>query len=227
VSLNQYHLTRITSHQKQKDPNQKPQMSYYHLYFSSYQDNQQHRPLWTWKTDNLELLAGMLAISPGIIYDLNTYSDRPNQAETFYLDSNTDLSSFRVMSEIFEDDIEKCTRDLTTINRYGLWLRGQQPFCYSLYRFSTSVFLQGILTLCQTFEVDFRSYLSGLPFSLSSQGGKIRWYTLDTYVIYQRQLTIDVPDSDDVEIEEQDDENIEVPLERTDDIVTFTDEIFY
>ena len=93
-------------------------------------------------------------------------------------------------------------------------MKGTKRFYYSLYAFQTNSFFQGVVSICNAFEVDFRNYIYGFPFDKFGNQ-----YALDNYVMSPYQIAQDAPDLDDVEEEERDDENIIEPLARTDDMI--------
>lgn len=170
--------------------------------------------IWELKVDNLELLAGMLAAAMGIMDDLNAESDL-----IYYVDSNADVSSFRLVDNLSEQYLRTSSVNKLKDGEIGIWLKGSERFVYSLYRFNTNAFFQGIISICNSFNVDFRNYIYGFPFD--KYGNQ---YSLGDYVMAPYQVGIDAPDIDDIEEEEEDDENINEPLARTDDIITFRDE---
>jgi len=53
---------------------------------------------------------------------------------------------------------------------YAWWLRDQT--LYDMYVFSDPEFPQGFISVCDSFEVDFRDYIAGPPFSLDPQTGE-------------------------------------------------------
>lgn len=52
---------------------------------------------------------------------------------------------------------------------YAWWFRDQD--LYDMYVFSDPEFPQGFISVCESFEVDFRDYSAGPPFSLDLQTG--------------------------------------------------------
>ena len=167
--------------------------------------------LWSLQIDDIELVAGMLAAGMGIMDDLNY----ENKSGRHYIDSDVDVSEFRISNDIIEDKIMINTCGVLENGEYGLWMKGNRRPYYNLYRFHTSSFFQGIITICNSFGVDFRNYIYGFPFD-----GHGNQYALGNYVMAQNQITQDAPDLDDIEDEERDDENIIEPLARTEIIIT-------
>lgn len=137
-----------------------------------------------------------------------------NKKDEYILDSDTDVSSFRIVSEIPEDKIVSNMKIVSDDGYYGLWIRGTNKYFYSLYNFRTSRFFQGIISMCDAFQVDFRNYIYGLPFD--KYGNQ---YALGDYVMTYSQMSEDAPDLDDIEQEEMDEYNTPEPLHRTDDII--------
>ena len=186
----------------------------YKLFFAS---TSSQVPIWELDLNDIELLAGMLAVGMGIMDDINF--DSPT---SYYVDSDADVSSFRLLSDVQEDQLELYSINRLQQNQYGIWLKGSRRFVYSLYAFRTDKFFQGIVSMCNSFNVDFRNYIYGFPFD--KDGNQ---YALANYVMAPNRMASDAVDFDDQEFEEQDDENIIEPLARTDDVYTFygTDDI--
>lgn len=187
----------------------------YKLFFRS---TNSETPIWELSVDDVELLVGMLAAGMGIMDDLNANS----KFVQYYVDSDADVSSYRLLADIPEELTRSLSTQRLQQGDYGIWLKGSTRFVYSLYRFTTNRFFQGIVSICNTFKVDFRNYLYGFPFD--SSGNQ---YSLSGYVMAPYQIGVDAPDIDDIEEEEEDDENINEPLARTDDIYTFHEGVDY
>ena len=160
--------------------------------------------IWSHQDDNLERVAGILAAGIGIVDDLN--EDRKGE---YYIDSSADVSSFRKVSSITADEITAYSCNRLTERQYGLWMKSNKRFYYSLYAFETESFFQGIISVCSSFGVDFRNYIYGLPFD-----GHGNQYALDGYVMTQYMIAQDAPDLTDIEEEEADDENVIEPLTK-------------
>lgn len=62
---------------------------------------------------------------------------------------------------------------------YGLFIKHHN--LYNLYTFSDPEFIQGIITICDAFNVDFRDYVAGMPFKYINQN-KI-YYAIEGYII--------------------------------------------
>lgn len=180
--------------------------------------------LWELYIEKIELVAGMLAASIGIILDIGSESNtQPGyKFYDYYLDSDVDVSEYRILSNIAEDDLQINSSNRLTEGQYGIWLRGSRKFHYNLYAFRTNYFFQGIISICHTFGVDFRNYIYGFPFD-----GYGNQYSLANYVMAPYQVGQNAPDLDDIEEEEQDDENINEPLARTEVIITSKDTDIY
>jgi len=161
--------------------------------------------LWSLMTDDIELIVGMLAASQGILaevhYDL---SSKPNLPQVRYnLDTNADVSSYRLVHQADEDEVFKQSENRLKEKEYGIWVKSSGAYTYDLYAFKTNSFFQGFISLCNAFQVDFRNYIFGLPFD-----GKGNQYALDGYVMTYNQKSEDTYDLDDVEEEEHDNENL-------------------
>lgn len=186
-------------------------MDSYRIFFAAIGSR---RVIWELYLDDIELLVGMLAVGTGIIEDLNASSTR----ERYYVDSDADVSLFRLLPDVPEDIVRSSSAGQIKPGYYGIWLKGMKRFHYSLYTFRTNSFFQGIVSMAATFNVDFRNYLYGFPFDMNGNQ-----YALSGYIMTSDQVGVDAPDLDDIEEEEEDDENINEPLSRTDDIITLRD----
>lgn len=176
----------------------------------SFEANTSEIIVWSIVLQDLELLAGMLSISPALTYDLHS----GNTEIEYNLDSNTDVSEFRLLHNIAEENVYKQSGGKLVDGEYGVWIRGRARGLYDLYHFRTNSFFQGIVSICHKFHVDFRNYIFGLPFD--KYGNQ---YTLEDYIMVPFQVVQDAPDLEDVDEEEYDDENQLQLLERTDEIV--------
>lgn len=186
-------------------------MESYRIYFAEATSS---FPIWELYVNNIELIAGMLAAGIGIMYELNSNSSLVQ----YYMDTDTDVSEFRLADNIHETRLQSVSGNKLHENEYGIWLKGRKQFVYSLYRFTSSKFFQGIVSICDTFQVDFRNYIYGFPFD--KYGNQ---YALSNYVMAPYQIGTDTVDIDDIEEEEEYDENINEPLARTDIIIVSED----
>lgn len=190
-------------------------LSPYTVFFAN---NIDKNPLWSMEINDIELVAGILAGSAGIIDDLNYET----KGITYYIDSDADVSNFRLVNSIPEEEIPgntcgkiACSNGTCNVlgcpepGQYGIWMNSGKKFHYSLYAFRKASFFQGIVTICNAFGVDFRDYIFGLPFD--AEGNQ---YALSGYVMTSYQIGQDAPDLNDVEEEEKDDENIIEPLKK-------------
>lgn len=180
-------------------------MAGYNLYFKTGEHT-----IWSFSTTDIELLAGMLAVSAPLSYDLQ-YNNGP----IYVLDTDVDVSTFRIAHNVDEDNIFQESGGKLVDGEYGIWLRGIRRGVYDLYRFRTNSFFQGIITICHKFQVDFRNYIFGLPFD-----GYGNLYTLEDYIMAPFQVVQDAPDLDDIEEEEQDNENLLYPYDVDGEITT-------
>jgi hypothetical protein len=160
--------------------------------------------IWSESYDEREIVAGMLAVGVGLIADLDF---RTHNAH-YILESNTDVSDYRVQASVPQERVSRNSCGITG-DDYGIWMRSAYAGHYDLYRFASTLFLQGVISLATAFRVDFRDYLLGLPFD--QVGNR---YTLADYIMSSYQVTVDAIELDDVEEEERDDENIIVPLNK-------------
>lgn len=172
--------------------------------------------LWSIVINDIEIVAGMLAAGTGILDDLN-YTSIQSTTHIYSLDSNADVSQFRLINSVAEESIGQSMCDKFVCNEadicgvnsnrikpgyFGIWMNSGIRFYYTLYAFRTPAFFQGIISMCGAFGVDFRNYIYGLPFD--ENGNQ---YALSGYTMIQYQTVEDVPDLDDIEDEEIRDEN--------------------
>lgn len=161
---------------------------------------------WSLVVNDLELLAGMLAAGSVIVIRLNQF----NENEDLYIDSSGDVSSYRILHLIPEENamVSKVVRTIRP-GFYGIWMPSGRPFFYHLYTFRLASFFQGIVSICQTFQVDYRDYVYKLPFDSSGTDFTFKGYELSAY-----DLVVDAVELDDVEDEEYDNENLIEPLRK-------------
>lgn len=156
---------------------------------------------WRFTVNNLELLAGIIAGSVGILDDYNFMinDNNKNTKKEYGLDTNLDISSFRVKQYITSKDIELYNGNIKP-DHYGIWLRSNVPFHYDLYSFKTIYFFNGILKICEMLNVDFRKYIYGSPFD----------YLGREYIDFSiKEIAIDVPDRQyEIAEEERGNENV-------------------
>jgi hypothetical protein len=172
-----------------------------------------NKEMWKINVSEIELIAGMLAAGAGITEILN-YKHRP---KLFYLTSTADVSKYRVEQEIEEGEMSSHMIGRLKEGQYGIWCASAKGFRYNLYAFTTPSFFQGLVSVCDNFNVDFRTIIYGQIFDMYGNQ-----YILEDYLMTDYQLAMDVPDSDDDvpdfysttdEKEREGDENIITPLE--------------
>jgi hypothetical protein len=139
---------------------------------------------------------------------------------------DADIRNHLVAGYIHSDDVTDITDALTTKldhRDYHWWIKSLPPTepqvetadagsYYSLYRFRTSYFVQGLLTVAHHCSVDFRQFAvaHGLPWKLSDDGGYIV-YKLNGYDLTNSMDQVVVEDSIFDEVEEQFNENLLEP----------------
>jgi hypothetical protein len=167
--------------------------------------NNETTPIWNKQVSNKELLAGMLAIGIPVTENFN----RNIENKIYIVTSTTDVSQYRVLQYIPEEELNRRACGHIMDNEMGVWCASDIIGHYHLYSFSSEVFLQGMLSLCATFETDIRDYIYGLPFD-----NKGVLYYIPTYIGPTNNIAFDTPDLNDREEEEADDENILEPLKK-------------
>jgi len=155
------------------------------------------REIWRKTISNMDILAGMIAAGIGIVGDINN----PLKDRFHIMDTDVDISSYRIHHYISQLEINNKSCAVLNKNEYGIWLKSDMYGYYSLYHFKNENFIQGILSICKSFNVDPRDYIFGLPFDLNNN----HYYLLGRIDPYYNYAT-DVPDLDDVDLEEFDNE---------------------
>lgn len=145
---------------------------------------------------NLETIAGCIAASLPVLADMD-------DAGGHYMDTDTNIDYFLAYNNVPEEAINYKSPQFLQDKEYGLWIRSENGFDYNLYRFKTSAFIQGIISVCNLFSIDFRDYIYGLPFDKNGQTYYFNNYSMVPPVLYS-----DAIDLDDVEEEEEDNENL-------------------
>lgn len=169
--------------------------------------------IWTMELDDLELIAGLLAGTMSLLQ----YLREPH----YYIHTDADVSNFRLVDNVTRDQIEQyslaemfcneCSNGPNEQFEYAVWMPSGTESRYSLYGFKTSKFFQGIFSICERFNEDYRNCIYGIPFSRSGKK-----YTFDGYNLVIFQEAQDAFDLSDVEAEEADDENIIDPFSVSD-----------
>ena len=165
--------------------------------------------IWSLRLNNIELIAGILAASIGIMENLNFEMNNMNTGFQYYLDTDADVSNFRLLRDIPEINTSFNTPGRIKPQHYGVWMAGSKRFYYNLFTFKTNSFFQGILTICNALNVDFRDYMYEFPFD--DMGNR---YTLQDYNLKIMQLAEDAIYLDDISEEERDNENLQEPLRK-------------
>ena len=170
----------------------------YTIYFI---DNISKNESWRFTVKNLELLAGIIAGSVGILDDYNYKINDNNNSikKEYYLDTNLEISEFRLKQYITSNDTV-LYNDLIKSDHYGIWLRSEVPFHYNLYTFKTINFFKGVLKICEMLNVDFRKYIYGSPFDYLGRNA----INFDI-----KEIAMDVPDRQyEIAEEERGNENV-------------------
>lgn len=130
------------------------------------------------------------------------------------LRTNGDMKKFLIVGYIYSDDIETVTNSYQLDkNDYHWWIKSVPPSpetrqsdYYSLYRFRTPHFVQGVISMADKCAVDFRTFTRGLPWK---PGGGV--YSFNGYDLTNFQAQVIVEDSLSDEIDEQNNENLVEP----------------
>jgi hypothetical protein len=157
--------------------------------------------------EDLELVAGLLAGTMSLLQ----YLREPN----YYISTDADVSHFNLVDDVVQEEIQKYSLaslfcDECDYN-YAVWMPSGTEGRYSLYGFQSSKFFQGIFSICDRFNEDYRNCIYGVPFD---RFGTKYTFANNSLIIYQ--VAQDAPDLSDVEEEEKDDENIIEPFSVSD-----------
>lgn len=134
--------------------------------------------------------------------DTSVLTDKDPNAK-YYFTTNFDISIFRKATYVLEDDIPERSINQLTNNEYGIWVKSDIKYQYDLYVCKTPYWYQGFLSLCESFQVNYKDYMYGLAFDAY---GVLYSFNNEVYTIAN--TAIDVPDLNDVEEEEADNEKI-------------------
>ncbi len=156
------------------------------------------KPVWS-VTVPEESLKGMMAIGPTILSEISA---------DYRLES-----AVRVKPRIRRRDVEQIGTEMCGLvpHGYGVWLRAKKPYHYNMYHFENDNFIQGFISMCDSFQVDFRDYMYRYPFDASGNS-----YAFEGYAMVPFNLGVDAVDLDDVFEEEADNENVNEPFEVDD-----------
>lgn len=171
---------------------------------------------WSVSIDNIELVAGMLAAGISILDNINySINNKPNSFShnlQYYFDSNVDVSYFCLLNKIAEEDIPTKSIGQVKGSNLGIWMKSETRFFYNLYSYQSSKFIDGIYSICNAFNVDYRFCIYELPFNINYQS-----YPLPGYENVSKQIFI-IPQEndglDDVKEEEENNENLIEPLNK-------------
>lgn len=68
--------------------------------------------------------------------------------------------------------------------KFGWWIESiDDADMYHLYAFDDAQFIQGFISICNAFNVDFRDYIFGPPFKYNHNTKEIIYYTIQGYEI--------------------------------------------
>jgi hypothetical protein len=176
----------------------RPHEQYSSLAFFEY-ENRQDTAYWVIQPGESlsgDLVAGLLAALDSIHNDLEVNWDYDRQMvvqvdneETIEIDFDEQQASSSMpgyyVGRISLISMELGGRAAHRIapNRFGWWLKSnpQNPDVYYLYTFESPEFVQGFISMCQSFKVDFRDYILGPPFKWAN--GRPVYYAIQGYPI--------------------------------------------
>lgn len=148
-----------------------------------------------------ETILGFVATSYPILKDLEKYSKRK---VVVYASINMD--DYTMAKNIEYENIIENTLGKLKIREYGQWIKSGGTG-YNMYKFNTPHFYQGIMAICDYYNVDFRDYIKGCCFDKMGNN-----YSLDGYIMFNAQLYPYIEDDND-DTEDKDNENL-IPLLR-------------
>ena len=167
--------------------------------FTLYQDNDD--PLWTIQGPlSGDTVAGLL-VGINLLLDVMIYNYRNTNLDNFveivteggkalltiplaltahYLAALTD---YKLNDSSREEIISRTTYERPLDNSFGWWILNLLEDKYTLYTFITVDFIQGFISACNAFGVDFRDYILGLPFTYRKGIRDPIYYSIETYDI--------------------------------------------
>lgn len=160
------------------------------------------------------LIAGIIAGGIVMVQEINRDSEGKNEDVKYEIDTDADIADYRLAEEIPEEETESVTdryllHKMLGENEYGIWIKSVKKFHYNLYKFSDASFMQGLITISNSMNMDFRKYIYKKIFNRNKE-----YFVLEDYVMSQDLIVVDAPDIDDIEEEEMDNENMIEPLRK-------------
>lgn len=74
--------------------------------------------------------------------------------------------------------------DLLSHDRFGWWIEHAMfQDSYQLFEFDNAQFVQGFISICNAFQVDFRNYILGPPFKYDHNNNEVTYYNIQGYDI--------------------------------------------
>lgn len=178
-------------------------------------------PVWGYSTDNIEEIAGMAAVSQGILKDINKTQDIPITIKT-----NANLKEFRRINNHPNDllNIYNC-RDVDNKHEIcdiifndigediGIWVDSgnNRISSSSLYKFKTDSFITGMMSFALLFDMDFRVFIYDKPFRADGSDYIYNSYSFDKNYVYKV-----LPENTEVDEEEAGDDNVQNPYADND-----------
>lgn len=192
---------------------------------SIFRENDDDNALWSYRTGDIDRVAGILSCGIPIIYDINRKrrgnldSDSNelikftelNNKDILVIDSDTDVSEYLLISDIEVDRLSFYPPTTIPPGKYGVWVRSGIPSTFSLYVFSKATFVQGMASIASWADTSLGSYLYGVPFD--NKGTR---YDIYGYGLKGGRFIEDAYDLNDAEEEAEDNENLIEPY-RIDD----------
>jgi hypothetical protein len=159
--------------------------------------------IWSRKisNDNIELLAGMIAISIHILSkkpnNLSLILNNKNSSNNVkidysrcYFDTNVNINKYSKLTNIHNEDINFIKYQILNENlkkkdfmNYGVWLYSDMDYYYNLFRFKSVFFLTGVLQMCKMLNYDYKSCIYGLPFDQYGNLYKLNGYKLTSLLL--------------------------------------------
>lgn len=160
------------------------------------------KSIWSINDSDIERIAGGLAIAIPILEDINNSAN--SNGKIYHINSEADVSEYRILGDI---EVEYIANYINIpISNYAIWIKSADLYRYSLFKFKSPKFLQGLASMCQWADVKLGSYVHDLPFD--SKGNR---YDLYGYSLRGGRTTEDAFDLNDVEEDEYDNENLLEP----------------
>ncbi len=185
------------------------------MYSLFYKSSQLDTLEWDIQNVSIDFIVGALASGYSIL-------NKTQKSNEYYFDSNINVSEYKLIDDVDSVMIPLLSQLKLNDNEFGIWMDNNENK-FTLYKFYSDDFFNGVLTVADKLDYDYRSLFYGLPFDSK---GRMYNIDIDDKLLFVKGYTM-VIDIDDVDLEEAYDENIIEPYARVDDITEAFNFSFY